>query len=268
MTSIKCSLVRNILCTGTVLSMCLSLSGCASETLFQSSFNASAVGDPPAHNQATGTATVNGAVSIVQPGDSKEHWVRISRIADNVDPIGSFYGHFSHVGADGHYGLLLAMKVGSDIVGNDPGNITAGAASVEIRPNPTDKPYLLHLDFLPKQPAGQMIRINDDAANTFGTFAADQTFTLSVGIDVRSGTATASVTLLGAGIGSGSSKQNITLPNPPQAGPLGAIQLWMGAPWGGHFDATDIIVTFKPCRAKSPNAIPPCAVASPTAGVP
>jgi hypothetical protein len=133
----------------------------------------------------------------------------------------------------------------SDIVGNAPANADKGSASVEIRPEPPNLPYLLHLDFLPKQPAGHMVRINDDAAQTFGTFAADRSFTLSVGIDVHGSTATASVTLIGAGVGNDSFKENIALPDPRQAGPLGAIKLWMGWPWGGHFDATDVIVTYK-----------------------
>jgi hypothetical protein len=91
-----------------------------------------------------------------------------------------------------------------------------------------------------------MIRINDNPALTFGTVTVDQAFTLSVGIDVHGDVATASVTLIGPGAGNDASKENIALPNPRQAGPLGAIQLWMGWPWGGHFDATDIIVTYKP----------------------
>ena len=34
--------------------------GCASETLFQSSFNSNAVGSPPSPTQAVGTAQVSG----------------------------------------------------------------------------------------------------------------------------------------------------------------------------------------------------------------
>jgi hypothetical protein len=242
-------LVGQALGTTTCFALVLLLTGCASETLFQSGFNASPLNGPPSSAQTVGTATTGGAVIVVTqplPETSPEHWIRVSRGTDIQSPIGSFYGHFSKAGADGHYGMILAMKVGSDIAGNTGGNADKGSASVEIRPEPAALPYLLHLDFLPKQPAGQMIRINDDPAQTFGTFASDQPFTLSIGIDVHGGTATASVTLIGPGAGSNSSKENIALPDPRQAGPLGAIQLWMGFPWSGHFDATDVIVTYKP----------------------
>lgn len=246
MRAINCAFVRQVLSTGGGIAIILSLVGCASETLFLSGFNASPLGGPPAATQAVGTATVGGSVVIVtQPGNPTEHWVRVSRQAGNTDAIGTFDGHFSHAGADGHYGMLLAIKVASDIVGNVPANTDKGSASVEIRPEPAYLPYLLHLDFLPKQSHGQMIRINDDPAQTFGTFPVDQVFAVSVGIEVHGDTATASVTLLGAGVGNDNFKENIALPNPRVAGPLGAIKLWVGWPWGGHFDATDVIVTYK-----------------------
>lgn len=238
----KCTHLRQLLVSSTGVAVLLWLVGCASETLFQSGFNASPLNGPPAAMQTVGTATTGGSViTVAQTTNPAEHWVRIARQAGNTDAIGSFYGHFSRAGADGHYGMVMAIKVGSDIVGN----ADMGSASVEIRPEPTDLPYLLHLDFLPKQPAGHMIRINDDPAQTFGTIAADQPFNLSVGIDVHGSTATASVTLIGPGASNDSFKENIALPNPRQAGPLGAIKLWMGWPWGGHFDATDLIVTYK-----------------------
>ena len=44
---------------------------------------------------------------------------------------------------------------------------------------------------------------------TFGTIAADQSFTLSIGIDVHGSTATATVTLVGPGVSNDSFKENI-----------------------------------------------------------
>ena len=79
----------------------LSLAGCASETLFQSSFNSNAVGSPPSPTQAVGTAQVSGdpgSVVIVGPvPNSSENWVKITRasVANNQAGISTFLGNFS-----------------------------------------------------------------------------------------------------------------------------------------------------------------------------
>jgi hypothetical protein len=225
----------------------LALAGCATETIFQSSFNASPVGTLPAVTQATGTAASSGApgaVVIDGPlGTSNENWVRVSRPSEDAAPIGVFEGDFSGTRGDGHYGLLTVLIVSSDIVGNNAQNQNNGSASVDLRPRPPQFPAVLHLDFLPRHPPGQMIRFNDDPNRTCGTFPVDQPFTLSIGIDVSGADATASVALLGAGVASDNCT-TIALPNSLRD-PLGALQLWMGWPWRGHFDATDIVVTYK-----------------------
>jgi hypothetical protein len=242
---IKRAPIRQVLVKAGCLSLCLAMAGCASETIFLSSFNASAEGTAPAATQAVGSATLSGSVSIVnQPGPTPEHWVRIARqAADNG--ISAFYGRFSKAPPDGHYGILLAIKVGGDLVGNVPANTDLGAASVEIRPDSSDLPYLLHLDFLPKQPQGKMIRINDDPSQAFGTFAVDEKFSISIGIDVHGGTATGAITLFGSGVSNDIARENIPL-DLRLGSPPGALQLWVGYPWAGHFDAADIIVTYKP----------------------
>ena len=67
----------------------MGLAGCASETLFQSSFNSSAVGSQPSPTQAVGTVEISGdpgGVVIVGPvPNSTEHWVKITRpsVANN-----------------------------------------------------------------------------------------------------------------------------------------------------------------------------------------
>jgi hypothetical protein len=106
------------------------LAGCASETLLQSSFNANAIGAPPATSQAVGTMHVvdgaPGSVVIVGPvPGSNENWVRISRAAqpNNTAPISMLEGDFSQFRGDGTYGFLAALFIPSG----------SGLASVEFR---------------------------------------------------------------------------------------------------------------------------------------
>jgi hypothetical protein len=47
--------------------------------------------------------------------------------------------------------MLTVLLVSSDITGNTAGNVDDGSASVELRPLDDQLPYVLHLDFLPKQ---------------------------------------------------------------------------------------------------------------------
>src|ERR1700758_1136946 len=121
--------------------------GCASETLFQSSFNSNAIGAPPAATQAVGTVQVSGAPSsvvIVGPvPNSNERWVQISRasVANNQAPISVMQGNFAKTYPDGSYGFLGALFIASG----------SGLASVEFDTSPFGSPAstsFLHLDFL------------------------------------------------------------------------------------------------------------------------
>lgn len=216
----------------------LALAGCASETLFQSSFNANPVGSPPSPTQAVGTAQVSGdpgSVVIVGPvPNSNENWVKIARasVANNQAGISTFQGNFSKTYSDGTYGFLGAIFIPSG----------SGLASVEFATSPFGSPSstsFLHLDFL----ENGTVRFDDDAGVTFGTFPHDQFFTLSVGIEVTSTTAVAHVTLFGTGTSGGTFDYNIKHPN--FARQYGAIKLWMGFPWTGSFNMTDLLVTRK-----------------------
>jgi hypothetical protein len=216
----------------------LALAGCASETLFQSSFNSNAVGLPPSPTQAVGTVVVSGdpgSVVIVGPvPNTNENWVKISRasVANNQAAISTFQGNFSKTYSDGTYGFLGVMFIPSG----------SGLASVEFDTSPFGAPpstSFLHLDFL----ENGTVRFDDDPRVTFGTFLHDQFFTLSVGMDVTSTTAVAHVTLFGTGTSGGTFDYAIKQPN--FARQYGAIQLWMGYPWTGSFDMADLVVTHK-----------------------
>ncbi len=216
----------------------LALAGCASETLFQSSFNSNAVGSPPSPTQAVGTAQVSGdpgSVVIVGPvPNSSENWVKITRasVANNQAGISTFLGNFSKTYSDGTYGFLGVIFIPTG----------SGLASVEFDTSPFGSPpstSFLHLDFL----QNGTVRFDDDPGVTFGTFPHDRFFTLSVGMDITSTTAVAHVTLFGTGTSGGTFDYNIKQPN--FARQYGAIRLWMGFPWTGSFDMTDLVVTRK-----------------------
>jgi len=216
----------------------LGLAGCTSETLFQSSFNSNPIGAPPAAMQAVGTVQFSGApgsVVIVGPvPNSSERWVQISRasIANNQAPISTMQGNFAKTYPAGTYGFLGALFIPSG----------SGLASVEFDTSPSGSPPstgFLHLDFL----QNGTVRFDDDPGVTFGGFPHDQFFTLSVGMDVTSTSAVAHVTLFGNGTSGGTFDYTIKQPN--FARQYGAIKLWMGFPWTGSFDATDLLVTRK-----------------------
>src|SRR5689334_1065030 len=75
------------------------LTGC--ETLFQSNFDSTPVGQPPAAVQATGTASVFGppgsVVVVGPPGSTSGHWLQVSRasLPENQAPIAGMVGMLS-----------------------------------------------------------------------------------------------------------------------------------------------------------------------------
>jgi hypothetical protein len=210
------------------------VAGCASETLFQSGFNQNTIGSPPPAAQAVGTVALSGApgsvVVVAPPPGASEHWVKISRNGKNA-PITTMLCNFSQFRGDGTYTLIAALFIPSN----------AGPATVEFDTSPQSQPPgfgFLHLDFL----QNNTVRINDDATTAWGAFPRDQLFTLVVTLDITSQSATAHMSLFGAGA-SGTKDFNVTPLS--LARRLGAVKFWMGFPWEGSFDATDIVVTRK-----------------------
>lgn len=218
------------------------LGGCASETLFESQFNNDAIGGPPAHNQATGTLTTTGApggVVVVGPvpgSKSNEHWVKISRTGDkNTAPITEMPCTFAKFEGDGTYTLLAALFIPSKDAQGQP----TGLATVEFDTSPVGSPanaQFLHLDFM----QNGTVRM-DDGPVTWGTFPHDQFFTLAVTLDIGASTV-AHMSLFGTGA-SGQQDYNVPLGN--IAHQIGGVKFWMGFPWLGSFDVTDILVTKK-----------------------
>ena len=236
----RASLFRRILALGPIALLFL-LGGCGSTTLFQSSFN-SAVGAPPQTAQATGTVTVSGATGSVvvasPPPNANGGWVSISRANSQGAPISTLTCNLSQPPQNGSYSLLSVLFIPKG----------SGLATLEFDTSPSAGPPLagfLHLDFGNfTQP--NTVRINDDNSQLFGTFPRDQFFTVAVNMNISSSAATATINLYGSGA-SGTKDVNIVSNITPLSLPqqFGAVKFFMGFPWSGSFEASDILVTRK-----------------------
>jgi hypothetical protein len=210
------------------------LAGCQSETLFQSNFDSTVVGQPPAPVQASGTASVFGppgsVVVVGAPGQTSGHWLQVSR-ADNRAPIAGMVGMLSAVRGPGQYSFICAMFMPTG----------SGLATLSFEPVPQPQPgglySFLHLDFT----QDNRVRINDDDNTKFGTFPRDQPFDVTVSLNTAASPPGAHIALLGTGT---SGSMDYTITDPIQfVQQFGAIRVWMGFPWTGYFDSTDLIVT-------------------------
>lgn len=210
------------------------LAGC--ETLFQSNFDSTPVGQPPAAVQATGTASTfgppGGVIVVGAPGSASGHWLQVSR-ADNRAPIAGMVGMLAAVRGPGQYSFICAMYM--------PAGSGLATLSFEPFPQPQEGGLysFLHLDFTQQN----NVRINDNDATRFGTFPRNQPFDVTVSLNTAASPPTAHIALFGTGA-SGSADYAIT--DPLQfVQQFGAIRVWMGFPWTGYFDATDLLVTHR-----------------------
>lgn len=223
------------------------LGGCSSETLFQSSFNATETNQPPAHTQATGTASVAGDPGsvVVKPlPNSTGKAVEISRAATSQN-INVLTGTLSQVKGAGTYSLIALINIPSV----SPPRRTAMSVELDTATLGLQAP-ILHLDFMNDctnsgKPGANTVRINDTPGNCFGTFPNDRPFVLQVTLHVGTGSASADVQLVGAGGTASGSVSNIPIQFPNFAQQFGAVAFWMGYPWSGAFDVTDIVVTYR-----------------------
>ncbi|HUD81855.1 MAG TPA: hypothetical protein VMQ67_00065 [Candidatus Saccharimonadales bacterium] len=223
----KAALLRSIATIAVALT-----AGCSSVTLFQSNFNSDAVGSPPPHAQATGTIDVAGATNSVlvvnSPPGATEQWAKISRSGDQA-PISTMLCNFSSLKGPGTYSLVAAAFIPKG----------SGLATIEFDTSPAGAPPntgFMHLDFM----QNGTVRMDDDPAQVWGNFAHDQSFDVFVTLDITATTAVAHMSLIGSGA-SGTKDYNVPLGQ--FANQLGAVKIWMGFPWQGSFDVTDVIVT-------------------------
>jgi hypothetical protein len=210
------------------------LPGCATETLFRSNFDATAVGQPPSVSQAIGTANIDGpagsVVVVGPPGGATGKWVQITRV--NQQPsVSGWQGHFSQFKGAGRYNFSAALFM------------PTGAGPATIQFEPFGQPVgtytnFLHIDLMPDN----TVRINDNDASKFGMFPRDQVFLVMVAINTEVSPPPARITLAGAGA-SGQADHVITGPLQTLAQQFGGFRVWMGFPWTGSFSATELVVT-------------------------
>ena len=93
--------VKRALCQGSLLLILLLTTGCASKTLFQSNFDVTPVNQPPAHQQAVGTATVEGGVVVAAIPDTNQKAARFSRISSSN--VAVLHCDLSEAPGDGTY---------------------------------------------------------------------------------------------------------------------------------------------------------------------
>jgi hypothetical protein len=225
----------NILGYGSLVMLML-LTGCAT-TVFQSNFDSSVIGQPPSQAQTVGTANVSGSVVVVGPPVVPSgKWVEISRAdAQPPSPLGIFQGNFAQFKGAGTYTFSTFLYIPS-------GNSNVATIQFEQFGWPVADVTggFLHIDFLPDNTA----RIDDKDNTIFGQFPRNQVFIVQVTLKINPTAPTAHIVLSGAGA-SGEKDYAISIPVfVSRAQQFGAVKLWMGFPWTGKFDATQIVVTY------------------------
>ncbi len=179
------------------------LAGCSSETLFQSNFDPTPIGQPPANAQQVGTANVGGdpgsVVVVAAPVAPSGKWVQVSR-AGAQSAVSSMQGMFSQFRGDGVYTCSAILYIPS----------RSGLATVQFET--FNQPIsnvgsFLHLDFM----QDNTVRLDDNDATKFGSFPRDQAFIVQVTLNINTSSQTAHIVLSGAGA-SGQTDYNILPP--------------------------------------------------------
>jgi hypothetical protein len=211
----------------------LAMSGCASETLFRSNFDATPEGQPPSPTQAVGSAAVfgpPGSVKIVTgvPGLNGK-FLEISR--PSGPDVAGMQGKFFEFRGKGRYTFSATVVM--------PANSQVATIQFEEFENPpTSLSAFMHLDFTPDN----KVRIDDNDATKFGEFVRGQPFIVQVKFDIGDTATTANIILSGGGA-SGERNHTITGQRQAQSRNFGAIRIWQGFPHIGPFDVQNVSVT-------------------------
>jgi hypothetical protein len=169
-------------------------------------------------------------VVVASPVQTGGRWVQVSRPNDPVTIV-AFQGNFSQFAGDGSYTFDATLFM-------PPGQAVASVQFEQFN-QPVSNSFngFLHLDFL----QNGTIRIDDRPDTVFGTFPHNQPFIVQVTLNINAAP-TAHIALAGAGA-SGQTDYTIQAPFIQAARQFGAVRFWMGFPWTGPFDATNIVVT-------------------------
>lgn len=207
------------------------LAGCT-ETMFQSNFESTPQGQPPAAQQKVGTARVHGPAGsvlvVAPPVTPSDNWLRISR--PDGPQVAGMQGVFPSQRGDGHYTFAATMFIPAAF---------KGIATLQFEPftQPVDVPEgFLHIDFM----QDNTIRINHDDSTKFGTFPRDTPFLVDVSLNIGPDSS-GRVSVSSAATDPASAEFTVPPPFRAAAQQFGAIRVWMGFPWTGEFQVTNIV---------------------------
>ncbi len=218
--------VKRALCQGSLLLILLLTTGCASKTLFQSNFDATPVNQPPANQQAVGTATVEGGVVVAAIPDTNQKAARFSRISSSN--VAVLHCDLAEAPGDGTYvfSTVLFFPKGA-----------GGLVTIQFEKAGGGQRFL-HLDF-----PGDRVRIDDDDSTTFGHFPRDQVFIVQVTLNINASSPSAHIVLSGADA-SGEATRNVSPDLLPIMRQFGAVRISSGLEADDStFFATNIVVT-------------------------
>jgi hypothetical protein len=174
-----------------------------------------------------------GRLLVWPPVTPSGKWVQIHRPNDPIH-LAALQGNVSQFRGDGAYVFSTFLYIPSG----------SGVTTIQFEPfgqAVTTYSGFLHLDFMPDN----RVRIDDDPSTTFGTFPREQVFIVEVTLNIDASSATAHIVLSGAGA-SGQTDRAVIPALRAMARQFGAVRIWMGFPWTGSCDATNIVVTRKP----------------------
>lgn len=216
---------------------------CNSPALFQSNFDATAVGQPPSPTQAVGTASVDGpsgsVLVVAAPPNAQPSgkWLQI-KVANKSGQVASFQGKLTQQPGNGTYVFSTVLFIPET---GPQGEDNVATISFEaLAPQGSLPAEFLHLDFL----ANNRVQIDDDGNTVFGQFPRNQVFIVQVTLDINATAAKAHILLSGAGA-SGETDRNVISPLVQQAQKFGAVRIRMGFPHTGTFFATNVLVQRK-----------------------
>jgi hypothetical protein len=242
--------IKRINCIISFSGLCalLLLSGCATQTIFQSSFNSNQIGAPPAVNQAVGTITVGsgpafehaGSVLVVapQPGDT-HNWVQLST-ANNSEMGANMTCTSLAVALTNSVSFLANLYIPS-------GNTTPMVFLGQITPNGAVTNQILQINFRQDNQvelsttSPTITGIVPNVVTNFGTFPRNQTFSIAIVLHITTTKTTGSIRLGGTGASGSVTDTPLRWPIYDASGSILGLNFGMPAAAAGSYEVNDIL---------------------------
>ncbi len=213
------------------------LTGCSTETIFQSKFDVppNSLNQPPIQAQQVGTINIDASagdvVVVNSPVSSGGKFVQIRNLpGSHTVPVMQCV--FSKMAGIGEYSFSSFLYIPSG----------CGDVSVQLEGFAQalgDYTSLVHIDFMQD---GSNVRLADDPNNVFGHFPHDQLFVLLVTFKTSDTEHLAHISLSGAGT---SGEKDYIVPGPliHLVPSFGAVRYYMGFGVTGAYQVSTIVVT-------------------------